>query len=347
MIVGLDDAPDVVAVVPTLGGALPRLQACLDSLAASDFTGRLAVVVVWNDPRRPLPSLPPPGRMTVLEPGLNLGFPGALNHARSRVHADFLWVLQDDVVVGPECLARLRERMAADDRPAVVSPVTVTAQGVIPARSRGGVLDADGGMAYWYPTEDTAPADLDVDHRLDWVASSGTLARLTAWDAVGGFDPAFFPLQWSDVDFGYRLGRVGFRSVLEPAARIRHEVGGSTPGVMAQYLGHTQPARFRRKNFMDEQALPDDLVADPLLVARVAQSASLGFVDLATFAASLLRDRDHEIGVLRANAAERDGQLVAQHDQRAAFDGELARMRSTWSWRLTAPLRRIRRFSRR
>ena len=329
-IVELADEPDVVAVVPTLGGNVPRLLRCLESLAASEFAGRLAVVVVWNDPRLATPDL---GAATILEPGLNLGFPGALNHARSRLDADFVWVLQDDVVVRPDCLQRLWETMARDDTLAVVSPVTLNGEGLIPAQSRAGVLDSDGGMAYWFPIVDTEPGQLDTGHPLDWVASSAALVRTTAWDAVGGFDPAFYPLLWSDVDFGYRIGRAGLWSVLEPAARIEHEINGSTPGVLHQYLARVQPERFRRKHFLGEPGPPADLSADPRVLASVAQAASLTVVDLATFATALERDSHSEI------------RRLAQEATRLA--DELVRMRATVSWRVTAPLRDARRLVRR
>ena len=51
MIVSLANDPDIVAVVPTLAGNLPRLRACIDSVCASEIEERLAIVVVWNDPR--------------------------------------------------------------------------------------------------------------------------------------------------------------------------------------------------------------------------------------------------------------------------------------------------------
>ena len=329
MLVALADAPDVVAVVPTLGGNVPRLLGCLESVAASEFSGRLAVLVVWNDPRRDPPDL---GVVTILEPGLNLGFPGALNHARSRIAADFLWVMQDDVLVDPDCLRLLWDAMVGNGALGVVSPVTVNDQGLVPAQSRAGVLDADGGMAYWFPIADTERGELDTTHPLDWVASSAALVRTAAWDAVGGFDHAFFPLLWSDVDFGYRLGRAGFRSVLEPAARIAHEINGSTPGVLHRYLAQVQPERFRRKNFLGE-ALPAELSADPGLVAGIAQAASLGMLDLASFATALEQESRAEIERLAREAAE--------------LWAELGRVRATASWRVTAPLRAAKRLARR
>ncbi|MSW44946.1 MAG: hypothetical protein F2520_04670 [Actinobacteria bacterium] len=61
------------------------------------------------------------------------------------------------------------------------------------------------------------------NQRLDWVVSSGALTRLAPWDQIGGWDTDFFPLDWFDIDFGYRLTKAGFVTVLEPNAYIEHD----------------------------------------------------------------------------------------------------------------------------
>lgn len=343
MIVALDDAPDVVAVVPTLGGALPRLRACLESVLASGTGARLAVVVLWNDPRREVPG-DLPDVVAVLEPGLNLGFPGGLAHARAAAArrapaAGHLWLVQDDVLVEPDCLEQLLGRAAGGDAPGVVAPVVVDDRGLVPARSRGGVLDAEGGMDHWFPVDDVAPADLDTAYRLDYVASSGSLVALRAWDAVGGFDPGYHPLLWSDVDFCVRAGRAGYRAVLEPAARIRHRGNASTPGVLSLYLASANAERFRRVFAGEPRAVTVPVTADPALVATVAQVAGSAVVDVAALGTRLVRERDEAVAAL---AAERDA-LAAEAERLRV---ELDATRSTLSWRVTAPLRAVRRLRR-
>ena len=63
--------------------------------------------------------------------------------------------------------------------------------------------------------------------RVDWVSGACFLVRREAWDAVGGFDPAYF-MYMEDVDLCWRLARAGWAVGYEPAARVRHEQGAST-----------------------------------------------------------------------------------------------------------------------
>ncbi|CAM8620368.1 COG1216 Predicted glycosyltransferases [Acidimicrobiia bacterium] len=302
MIVELGDQPDVVAVIPTLGGNVARLHESIASLTRTDTTIRLALVIVWNDPRNPVPEFE---TVTVLKPGMNLGFPGALNHARRRIAAEFLWVMQDDVRVAPDCLDKLLRRMSAPDRPALVAPVYLDSAEMIPASSRAGIVNPEGEMESWYPFAPTAPENFDRSQRLDWVASSGALARLSDWDAVGGWDPDFYPVIWSDVDFGFRLTRAGFVVAIEPDARIEHDINGSTPSLLAHHLFARNGERFRAKNFPAESAgesvathgdrsSANEGVTDAE-ARQVARAASLALIDFAAYASAALKRQQKEI----------------------------------------------------
>jgi N-acetylglucosaminyl-diphospho-decaprenol L-rhamnosyltransferase len=315
VIVELSDQPDVVAVIPTLGGNVGRLHESIASLMRTDTTVRLALVVVWNDPRNPVPEFE---MVTVLEPGMNLGFPGALNQARRRIDAEFLWVMQDDVRVTPDCLDNLLRRMSAPDRPALVAPVFLDSDEMIPANSRAGIVGPQGQMESWYPFVATAPENFDRDQRLDWVASSGALARLSAWDAIGGWDPDFYPLIWSDVDYGFRLTHAGFVVALEPDARIEHDINGSTPSLLAHHLFARNGERFRAKNFpaetagdsaatQDAQSNVNDGVTDAE-ARQVARAASLALIDFAVYASAAWQRQEREIRSLRVNEQVGEGQ---------------------------------------
>jgi N-acetylglucosaminyl-diphospho-decaprenol L-rhamnosyltransferase len=58
--------------------------------------------------------------------------------------------------------------------------------------------------------------------RVDWVAGMFMLFRREAFDAVRGFDEAYF-LYYEDADICDRLRRQGFAAIYEPRAQVVHE----------------------------------------------------------------------------------------------------------------------------
>ena len=350
MIVALDDTPDVVAVVPTLAGNLPRLRRCIDSVCASEVSERLAIVIVWNDPRVECVDL---GPVTTLEPGLNLGLPGGMNFARASITAPRMWIVQDDMTVAPNCLRSLIERQDQADNPAIVSPVIVNEQGLVPAKSRAGTVRPDGVMDQWYPFDDLSLEAFDSDVRLDWVSLSGALVRCDAWDVVGGMDPAFYPLMHSDVDFGYRVTREGMTVVLEPHAVISHERNGSTPSLFARFLYERNAERFEAKHRTPSSAESEDKSESTTEIA--SREASVMVVDFAQYAERYVDGTRDMISALEASVAEHYQHFLNAQNQAQLSGVELERCRkaldeaillnqrlmASRSMRVTKPLRAL------
>lgn len=350
MIVALEDTPDVVAVVPTLAGNMSRLRSCIDSVCASEIKGRLAVVVVWNDPRVEPVDL---GPVTIVEPGMNLGLPGGMNFAREFITAPRMWIVQDDMTVASNCLRLLMERQNQADNPAVVSPVILNDQGLVPAKSRAGTVLPGGVLDQWYPFEDLSPDAFDSDVRLDWVSLSGALVRCDAWDAVGGMDPAFYPLMHSDVDFGYRVTRKGMTVVLEPHVVISHERNGSTPSLFARFLYERNAERFEAKHRTPRSAESEDKSESITEIA--SREASVMVVDFAQYAERYIDGTRDMISALEASVAEHYQHFLNAQNQAQLSDVELERCRkaldeaillnqrlmASRSMRVTKPLRAL------
>jgi GT2 family glycosyltransferase len=350
MIVALEDTPDVVAVVPTLAGNMSRLRSCIDSVCASEIKGRLAVVVVWNDPRVEPVDL---GPVTIVEPGMNLGLPGGMNFAREFITAPRMWIVQDDMTVASNCLRLLMERQNQADNPAVVSPVILNDQGLVPAKSRAGTVLPGGVLDQWYPFEDLSPDAFDSDVRLDWVSLSGALVRCDAWDAVGGMDPAFYPLMHSDVDFGYRVTRKGMTVVLEPHVVISHERNGSTPSLFARFLYERNAERFEAKHGTPHSAESEDKSESITEIA--SREASVMVVDFAQYAERYVDGTRDMISALEASVAEHYQHFLNAQNQAQLSDVELERCRkaldeaillnqrlmASRSMRVTKPLRAL------
>lgn len=263
----------VAAIIPTLGQDLDRLRTCLTSL--NEQTSPLDTIVVLN-------SGSPPAwaedlaDVTVLTPGLNLGWAGGLAHGRSATDAEFIWLIQDDMTVHPTCLFELQRALAAEPDLAAVGPVVLDSDGLVGAGTCGGRLAPDRPirMESWYPTTPTAVGDLHELDSLDYVASRALLVRSADWDAVGGMYPGFYPVLWGDVDFCTALRRAGRRFALTADATVSHAINGSTPRPYGELLGIRHRALFERRWFGDDPWSAPAVQADPALLRTIAVSAT-------------------------------------------------------------------------
>jgi len=234
-----DDQPAEVAEVAAVivnFNARAHLVECVRSLRAD---GVDIVVVVDNassdGSEDALAASDPDARF--LPTGSNLGFGRAANLGVAATDAGHVLILNPDTIVEPGTVKALAAALDADPRLAVVGPRIDNPDGALyPSARRFPKMGDAAGHAFlgivWRKNRFTRRYRmLDWDHTspgtVDWVSGACMLVRRTAFDAVGGFDPAYF-MYVEDVDLCWRLGRAGWTVGYEPAGRVVHAVGASS-----------------------------------------------------------------------------------------------------------------------
>ncbi len=229
-------ARPVAAVVVNFNAA-GHLAGCLRSLAAN---GLPTVIVVDNGSVDGSEKVVRAAGAGWLPTGANLGYGRAANRgaATSAARAaDYLLVCNPDLDLCPGAVDALVLALATDPTLGAVGPGLWNDDGSLypSARTFPDIADAVGHGLLGL----IAPGNrftrryrlLDWDHsrsaQVDWVSGACFLVRREAWDAVGGFDPAYF-MYMEDVDLCWRLHRAGWAVGYEPAARVRHAQGAST-----------------------------------------------------------------------------------------------------------------------
>jgi N-acetylglucosaminyl-diphospho-decaprenol L-rhamnosyltransferase len=104
-----------------------------------------------------------------------------------------------------------------------------------------------------------------------WLSGSCMLVRREAFDAVGGFDPAYF-MYFEDLDLCERIGRAGWQNVYVPTSVVCHAGGASTskdPRTMAD-AHHASAWRYLSRRYSGLRWLPVRVVLRAGLAARAA-----------------------------------------------------------------------------
>ncbi len=231
----------VVVVTYSSGESLATF---LDSLAAAT-TQPLDVVLADNgsaDGSVEAAALRPDVR--VVATGGNVGYGRAVNVGIATTSGELVVIANPDVVWQPGALDELAAAAKRWPHAGSLGPLINTPDGAIYPSARAlpslgrGIGHALCG--WWWPSNPwTASYRRErgepVEGPAQWLSGSCLVVRRAAFDAVGGFDPAYF-MYFEDLDLGERLGRAGWQNVYVPSAVVVHTGGHATardPGAMA------------------------------------------------------------------------------------------------------------------
>lgn len=164
----------------------------------------------------------------------NWGFCEGYNQALAQVDSDFFVLLNSDVEVTLGWLRPLRDLLEINPRIAAVQPkILAHADSALfeYAGAGGGYLDR---LAYPFCRGrlfDTLEKDLgqyDDPRPVAWASGACLLVRRTAWQALGGFEPAFFA-HMEEIDFCWRLQNAGHEVWYHGGSAVQHVGGGTLP----------------------------------------------------------------------------------------------------------------------
>lgn len=204
-------AHDSAAVLP------PTLRALREQLRPGD-----EVVVVdcasHDDPGPVVAEALPQARFLPL--GGNLGFAGGAPHGVAATSAELVLLLNPDAVPEPGCLDALRAC-------AVARPEWGAWQALV-LQENGERINTRGNVAHWSGLgwagghDEPVSAAPFAPAEVGFASGAALVVRRAAWDAVGGFEPAYF-MYCEDLDLSLRLRLAGHEVGMEPRARVRHD----------------------------------------------------------------------------------------------------------------------------
>lgn len=240
MSAGVCHAPQVGAVVVHYGDLAPT-TACVRALREDDSPCRRRIVVVDNSGNLSPGAFP---GVEVLNAGGNAGFGAGANLGVKVLGAgpcEALVILNNDVEVGNGYLEAALEVLRRPGVGAAAGPLYLDRPG-------GTLWYAGGGVNFLTGTvwQRKSHYFAGRERTVGFFPGAAFAVSEGAWQAVGGFDPAYF-LYNEDVDLCLRLRRKGWRLRYDPGMVAVHRLGAVTGSAARSpfYLEHMAATRLR------------------------------------------------------------------------------------------------------
>ncbi|HHJ07273.1 MAG TPA: glycosyltransferase family 2 protein [Anaerolineae bacterium] len=154
----------------------------------------------------------------------NLGYAGNNNtgiKAALDQGADWVFVLNEDTVLAPDCLTHLVEVGESNKQIGIVGPMVYHHNEPAVIQSAGGMLGP-----YW---ESIHLAKDQVDrgqytqpHEVEWISGCGIMVRRQVIEQLGMLDERFFYF-WEETEWCLRAAKGGWRIMHVPQAKLWHK----------------------------------------------------------------------------------------------------------------------------
>jgi O-antigen biosynthesis protein len=186
---------------------------------------------------------------------VNLGFGGGNNRLAREARGELLLLLNDDAEVEDGWLEPLVEALDADPRAAAVGSRILFPDGRV--QEAGSVVFSDGSTAPVGRGLAAGSRTWSFRRRVDFTSANSLLLRKEAFDEVGGFDEAFHPAYYEDLDLSFSLRAAGWHWLYDGRSVIRHQESASTTTHYKHWLFARNVETIRRKWGAElEQRLP-------------------------------------------------------------------------------------------
>jgi GT2 family glycosyltransferase len=176
---------------------------------------------------------------------VNRGFGAATNQGADTATGECLVLLNSDAFVHPGWLPPLLERLERDGSTAAVAPCLWNVDGSL--QEAGSLLFRNGYTRFYGFGDDPARPEYRFARLIDYASAACLLVRRRDFFDVGGFDTAYAPAYFEDVDLCLSLAARGLKIVYEPRSSVTHVRGASADErTTVQYWSRNLPVFEKR-----------------------------------------------------------------------------------------------------
>ena len=197
----------------------------------------------------------------VLDPGENLGFGGAVNAGLRLTEASVILILNPDARPISAALERLVDGFEQNPEIAGLAPRLLSADGTTQHRWQLRPLPSTSTLllqSLMVPAGRGPAVEPTSGTIVGQPAAAALALRRSALKAIGGFDAAFFPAWFEDVDLARRMSDANQETMYWPEAAFEHLLGSTVTTVGYErflWIYYRNLGRYLRKHHSDWLAI--------------------------------------------------------------------------------------------
>lgn len=226
MLIPTDSSPGVTIILVNWNGMQDTL-ACLESLRRLTYPSYRVVVVDNGSTDGSTRGIRAEfSEVILVEAHTNLGFVGGNNlglKSARELNSEYVLLLNNDTLVAPDFLDRLIS-VAGPAHVGVVGPMIYYASLPSTLWSAGGAIDWRRGRTTMLGEGQPDVGQFgDAPYRVDFVTGCALLIKMAVVDRIGPLEERFFAY-FEDTEWGVRVERAGYQSLIVPGAKVWHKI---------------------------------------------------------------------------------------------------------------------------
>ncbi len=154
----------------------------------------------------------------------NLGYAGNNNVGIAEAMAqgaDWVFVLNEDTILAPDCLECLVDVGESDPSIGIIGPMVYHHDDPEVIQSAGGILGPHWNSIH-LGMDQPDRGQFDAPHAVEWISGCGILVRRSAIEQAGAIDERYFYF-WEETEWCIRISRGGWKVIHVPTAKMWHK----------------------------------------------------------------------------------------------------------------------------